>query len=978
MKKKILCVILTLTLCMPFIADLTALDAKADEEVILKMDGYKHSYFSVTNEEEKEGTFVWDSYDLHYLGDKTSDGKDLLNVPATVKCNGIEYRVKKVDLGYDQDPWTQVVNISEGIEEVAFAKNVYIKENYLSNVESINLPLSIKKIEGIISNAKSLEQLTIGGEKVNSNGSYFVDNGVLYNQDKTDLLTYIPTLEGDSFSIPRSVKNIKAGAFAHSKNLKSMIIPDSVSKMEEVIFCGSSVEKVNLSKNLDILFSDTFSDSNIENLDLSNIKELNGDSFYKCKRLKAIKFGKDTKFTRSKSLMGNMFFSDNPSLETITVPDGNPYLYSKNNVLYGKVGGENQYSILCYPEGKNDAEYTVEYGTDTVERGAFSNCINLKKVTLPNTVQKIKSKGFNYEELTDEEWNEFEPINIVISSAGLSRVNANSLYQLPNNSKVSLADQWLVDSVNNKNVLYTKRNDSDVITLGVMDKVPSTSLELTQTGNKVILTPDGRGGYTSSNETAQASLSSGSTDSVTFKSSDPDIAEVDANGTVTAKKAGNVTVTATTDSGLSKNIDFAAVQDITDDKNLTVSHKKSYIYTGYAIEPKDMKVKAGTTLLKEGTDYTLSFEKNTDIGTATAIIHGIGNYTGTYEENFTIGSGSLDDATITIDTEGHTYTSEEIRPQVHVVYDGRVLEEEVDYKVIYQNNIEAGNGKVIVAGINAFGGSSLIKAFQIHQADISNASVAWTGSNYFDHPNSAVHPTNFEVRYQGRLLERGKDYTVAYHESYNGASADYASNLDIIGKGNYAGQIMKALNYYVYDSNRKPGTPAAPATRKNITSVKTSSSVLTYNGRNRTVGLNVYCGNTKLTYNKDYTVRYQNNKNCGKASVTVYGTGSYAGSRTVTFKIIPKKASLKKVSAAKKSAKVTINKSGGSVSGYQIRYSADKKFKKSKYKTTAKTSYKLTKLKSKKYVYVKVRAYKIIDGKKCYGSWSGSKKVKVK
>ena len=58
-------------------------------------------------------------------------------------------------------------------------------------------------------------------------------------------------------------------------------------------------------------------------------------------------------------------------------------------------------------------------------------------------------------------------------------------------------------------------------------------------------------------------------------------------------------------------------------------------YTGSAITPQ-LTVKDGAATLAEGTDYTVSYANNTDIGTATATVKGIGNYTGEVSLNFTI------------------------------------------------------------------------------------------------------------------------------------------------------------------------------------------------------------------------------------------------------------------------------------------------------------------------------------------------------
>ncbi|MCH5314792.1 MAG: fibronectin type III domain-containing protein [Eubacterium sp.] len=134
----------------------------------------------------------------------------------------------------------------------------------------------------------------------------------------------------------------------------------------------------------------------------------------------------------------------------------------------------------------------------------------------------------------------------------------------------------------------------------------------------------------------------------------------------------------------------------------------------------------------------------------------------------------------------------------------------------------------------------------------------------------------------------------------------------------------------------------------------------------------------------NYRVKYSNNIKPGKATVTVTFKGSkYSGSMTKTFIIKPKKITLSSVTSPKSKKLVVKWKKGANVSGYQIAYSTSTKFTKSttKYVTVsnAKTVQKtITGLKGGKKYSVKVRAYKTVDGKKKYGSWSSYKTVKVK
>ena len=96
---------------------------------------------------------------------------------------------------------------------------------------------------------------------------------------------------------------------------------------------------------------------------------------------------------------------------------------------------------------------------------------------------------------------------------------------------------------------------------------------------------------------------------------------------------------------------------------------------------------------------------------------------------------------------------------------------------------------------------------------------------------------------------------------------------------------------------------------------------------------------------------------------------------TAEKKVVVAKASAK-LKAGKK--KVTVKIKKASVSGYQIKYASNKNFKKAKTRNTRKTIYTIKSLRSKKKCYVKIRAYKVVKGKKIYGSYSKVLKVTVK
>lgn len=96
----------------------------------------------------------------------------------------------------------------------------------------------------------------------------------------------------------------------------------------------------------------------------------------------------------------------------------------------------------------------------------------------------------------------------------------------------------------------------------------------------------------------------------------------------------------------------------------------------------------------------------------------------------------------------------------------------------------------------------------------------------------------------------------------------------------------------------------------------------------------------------------------------------------------PNKVTLKSLSTTKNKIKVNWKKISGSASGYQIYWSDDSKFKhiisKTDISNTSTVTYTGKNLNTGKKYYIKIRAYKTVNGKKFYGSWSSVKSIKCK
>ncbi|MBQ8730547.1 MAG: fibronectin type III domain-containing protein, partial [Lachnospiraceae bacterium] len=134
--------------------------------------------------------------------------------------------------------------------------------------------------------------------------------------------------------------------------------------------------------------------------------------------------------------------------------------------------------------------------------------------------------------------------------------------------------------------------------------------------------------------------------------------------------------------------------------------------------------------------------------------------------------------------------------------------------------------------------------------------------------------------------------------------------------------------------------------------------------------ITVKAGNTVLKAGTDYTVSYSNNVKTGKAKLTVKGIGKYAGTKTATFNIIPKKVSgFRQTSYAVNNVPLKWNATAGA-DGYAVVRKDATTGKLEFVGITKETTYKVTGLKSgSKYQYG-VRAYKVIDGNKVFGEVS--------
>lgn len=248
---------------------------------------------------------------------------------------------------------------------------------------------------------------------------------------------------------------------------------------------------------------------------------------------------------------------------------------------------------------------------------------------------------------------------------------------------------------------------------------------------------------------------------------------------------------------------------------------------------------------------------------------------------------------------------------------------------------------------------------------ISKISSVSLSSTSYEYDGTTKTPTITIKDSSGNKLTKDTDYTVSGTTS---ASEIGTYTITITFKGKYSGSVSKS--YTISYRSLSKATASL------------STTTYTYNGKTRKPSVTVKYSGTTLTKNTDYTVTYASGrKNAGVYKVTIKGKGIYSGTITKYFYIKPKKVT---ISSAKSSSskKLTVKwkkPTGGAGSGYQIAYkkkgASSWTYKKVSSSTLSKT---LTGLTKGKYYYVKVRGYVKNGSTYKYGTWSSTKKVKVK
>jgi len=344
--------------------------------------------------------------------------------------------------------------------------------------------------------------------------------------------------------------------------------------------------------------------------------------------------------------------------------------------------------------------------------------------------------------------------------------------------------------------------------------------------------------------------------------------------------------------------------------------------------------------------------------------------------------------------DAKSYTGKEITANLVVKYNGNILKNGTDYVVEYDNNINVGNATITIIGFGDYIGKTE-KNFKIVPATVTGVkasgttntevTLAWNKNNgnisgykvYTYDASSKLYnqiATTSGTSYKITGLKAGTTYRYALKAYYSNGGTTYTSTdysaifvttttPEKVSNTNFASatndvtiewkKVSGATGYEVYMSTSSNGNYSKITTISNNNTLKYKQ--------------------TKLAAGKTYYFKVRAYRTVGN---TYFGPFSNAY-ETTTKTNTP---TISKLKAGKKKITVKLKKVSGA-NGYQVQYSTNKKFKKNKKskniskKTTKKT---ISKLSAKKKYYVRIRAYRKVNGKKIYSGWSKVKSVTTK
>lgn len=381
---------------------------------------------------------------------------------------------------------------------------------------------------------------------------------------------------------------LKYGGFQFCVGLKEINFPSELVKIDNHCFRGVGLSTAIFGENLKEIGTGAFLDcTELSTLKLPESIEKIGNFAFEGTKLQILTIPKNL------SVIGYGAFRNCSELETL-------YFNAKNCTVdrYRNIEGdldlENlQNSAPFY--GCNIKEIFLgdginSIGGDSKIYGTFENCSELEKIIIPDTVYEIGTAAFK----------NCESLETAVISDSVTSVADNAFEGCDNLTILCFEDSYIYE--------YAQNNGIAVSTF-LVSPIPNQ----TYTGKAI--TPEIT--VTFSGNTLHKYIDFG----VTY-SNNINVGEAD----VTVKGKGDYKnfSNKTKFTIVTKNISSAVISPIADQA-----------YTGDAVTP-ELIVTDSSNILCEGVDYTASYSNNEKEGTATVVVTGKGNYSGSVSAEFQI------------------------------------------------------------------------------------------------------------------------------------------------------------------------------------------------------------------------------------------------------------------------------------------------------------------------------------------------------
>lgn len=219
--------------------------------------------------------------------------------------------------------------------------------------------------------------------------------------------------------------------------------------------------------------------------------------------------------------------------------------------------------------------------------------------------------------------------------------------------------------------------------------------------------------------------------------------------------------------------------------------------------------------------------------------------------------------------------------------DGKLLKENVDYKLFYADNADLGPATVRILGIGNYVGETTATYQVLEPILVMDAKIVVQEIADATYSGKAIKPS-ISVSYNGTILRENIDYKVSFANNIKAAqsSSSKPPTVKITGIGTFQGSLVKTFTIVPYVLSLKG------VSDEEIT--VTTTDLLYSAGKPRYSKVSVKVGSKVLVKDVDYTLSYANVSQVADVddpnppTVTITGKGNYSGSLERNYRIYAK------------------------------------------------------------------------------------------